>query len=47
MEAIPEAGFFGLVYQDLAEIEKDARELTDAEIGVSTPGLSRRTTPYY
>lgn len=45
-EAIPE-GHFGAVYQDLGIIEKDARVLTDEEIGYTGPGARRRNLPYY
>lgn len=47
VEAIPEAGYFGAVYQDLATIEKDARVLTDAEIDYNGPDTRRRSLPYY
>lgn len=46
-ETIPEAGHFGSVYQDLAEIEKDARVLTDEEINGGIGVSSRRSLPYY
>lgn len=47
VETIPEAGHFGAVYQDLAEIEKDARPLTDEEINGGQGGSRRRSLPYY
>jgi len=38
---ISEAGHFGDVYQDLGEIEKDARALTDEELQPQTPGARK------
>lgn len=49
VEAIPDTGPYGAVYQDLDVIEQDARPLTDAEIAYGGPGarLKRGMLPYY
>ncbi|KAK5084414.1 hypothetical protein LTR05_005490 [Lithohypha guttulata] len=46
-EAIPELGHFGAVYQGLAEIEKDARVLTDEELASTGQGTRKRAWPLY
>lgn len=46
-ETIPEVGYFGAVYQNLTEIEKNARPLTDEEINDSGGGSRKRSLPYY